>query len=270
MAILGIDIGGSGVKGAPVDLSTGTLTQDRFRVSTPQPSNVKGVVDTVGEVAAHFGNIDRFGITFPAVIVDGAVRTAANIDESWVHTHAADRFADALRRPVTVINDADAAGMAEMTYGAGRNTHGVTVVLTFGTGIGSAVFVDGTLVPNTEFGHLVIGGKDAELRASDQARDADNLGWHKWASRVQEYLEYVERLLSPNLFIIGGGVSKKSEKFLPHIELSTPIMPAALQNDAGIVGAALAADAQARDNSTARDNVNAGTTRPAVQSPGPG
>jgi polyphosphate glucokinase len=264
VAILGIDIGGSGIKGAPVDLSTGTFAEDRFRVNTPQPSDVKRVVEAVGEVADHFTGIDRFGITFPGVIIDGVVRTAANIDDSWLHANAVDLFADALHRPVTVINDADAAGKAEMAYGAGRNTHGVTMVLTFGTGIGSAIFVDGVLVPNTEFGHLMMGGKDAEVRASDHARDEEGLGWHKWAKRVEHYLQYVERLISPNLFIIGGGVSKKSDKFLPLIELSTPIVPAGLHNDAGIVGAVLAADEEAR-----RSGVS-GTTRPTTQSPGPG
>lgn len=242
MAILGIDIGGSGIKGAPVDLSTGTFSEDRFRIPTPQPSDVKHVVETVGQVADHFDNIDRFGITFPGVIVDGVSRTAANIDDSWLHANALEMFSDALGRPVTLLNDADAAGKAEMAYGAGRGTHGVTVVLTFGTGIGSAIFVDGRLVPNTEFGHLLMGGKDAEVRASDHARDEESLGWHKWAKRVEEYLQYLERLINPNLFIIGGGVSKKSDKFLPHIELSTPVVPAGLHNDAGIVGAVIAAD----------------------------
>ena len=246
MAILGIDIGGSGIKGAPVDLNTGTFTEERFRMTTPQPSDVKHVVEAVGEVADHFQNIDRLGITFPGVVVDGVARTAANIDDSWMHTHVTDVFTDALGRPVTVINDADAAGRAEMAFGAGRDQPGVTVVLTFGTGIGSAIFVDGRLLPNTEFGHLLMGKDDAELHTSDHARDAENLSWHKWAERVQQYLEYVERLINPNLFIIGGGVSKKSEKFLPHIEIATPVVPAGLHNDAGIVGAVLAADRDAR------------------------
>jgi polyphosphate glucokinase len=155
-------------------------------------------------------------------------------------------FTDALGRPVTLLNDADAAGIAEMAFGAGRGATGVTVVLTFGTGIGSAVFMDGALLPNTELGHLVMGDQDAELRASDHAREVDSLSWHKWAKRVQQYLEYVERLIRPNLFIIGGGVSKKSDKFLPEIDLGTPVVPAVLHNDAGIIGAALTADRAAR------------------------
>ena len=246
MAILGIDIGGSGIKGAPVDLKTGTFAEERYRVTTPQPSDVKQVVAAVSEVAAQFKGTDHVGITFPGVILSGVAKTAANIDNSWINAPARDLFADALGRPVVVINDADAAGTAEMAFGAGRDQAGVTVVLTFGTGIGSAIFVDGTLLPNTEFGHLLIGGDDAELRTSDHARDVDGLSWHKWAKRVQHYLEYVERLISPNLFIIGGGVSKKSDKFLPEIHISTPIVAAGLHNDAGIVGAAIAADLAAK------------------------
>jgi polyphosphate glucokinase len=246
VTILGIDIGGSGIKGAPVDLVTGTFAEERFRVTTPQPSDVKHVVEAVGEVADHFDGIDRFGITFPGVVIDGHTRTAANIDSSWLDADAATLFADALGRPVTVLNDADAAGVAEMAFGAGRDHKGVTVMLTFGTGIGSAVFSEGVLLPNTEFGHLVMRKQEAELRASDHARDVGNLSWSKWAKRVEHYLEYVERLINPSLFIIGGGVSRKSEKFLPYINLRTPVVPAGLHNDAGIVGAVLAADRDAR------------------------
>jgi polyphosphate glucokinase len=246
VAILGIDVGGSGIKGAPVDLQSGSFAEDRYRVATPQPADVKHVVATVTEVADHFKDIDRVGIAFPGVIMAGVTKTAANIDASWLDAPAMDLFSDALGRPVTLLNDADAAGIAEMAFGAGRGAAGVTVVLTFGTGIGSAVFMDGALLPNTELGHLVMGDQDAELRASDHAREVDSLSWHKWAKRVQQYLEYVERLIRPNLFIIGGGVSKKSDKFLPEIDLGTPVVPAALHNDAGIIGAALAADRAAR------------------------
>jgi polyphosphate glucokinase len=241
--ILGIDIGGSGIKGAPVDLSSGTFTAERVRVLTPQPSTVEHVVKAVVEVVDQFKPAERIGITFPGVVVDGVTRTAANVDSSWIGAHAGELFGDALGRPVTVLNDADAAGAAEMAFGAGRNQRGLTIVLTFGTGIGSALFLDGVLVPNTEFGHLQIREKDAETRASDHARDVEGLSWDKWAVRVQEYLEWLEKLLCPNLFIIGGGVSKKADKFLPLVHISTPLVPATLQNDAGIVGAALAAQA---------------------------
>lgn len=243
MTILGIDVGGSGIKGAPVDLTVGDLAEKRYRLETPQPATVKRVVEIVGQVARQFGQPDRVGITFPGVVVDGVTRTAANVDKGWIDAPAADLFAEAVGRPVTVINDADAAGIAEMAFGAGRNQHGTTVMLTLGTGIGSALFRDGRLVPNTEFGHLEVDGEDAELRASDRARDVEDLSWQDWAHRVQRYLRHVEQLLQPDLMIIGGGVSKKAEKFLPLIEVRTPIVPAVLQNNAGIIGAALAAQA---------------------------
>ncbi|GAA1806980.1 ROK family protein [Planosporangium flavigriseum] len=242
MTTLGIDIGGSGIKGAPVDLDAGDLADKRYRVETPQPATVDRVVETVAEVARQFADVDTVGITFPGVVVGGVTRTAANVDKAWIDAPAAELFARAIGRPVTVLNDADAAGIAEMTYGAGRNQHGTTVMLTFGTGIGSALFRDGQLVPNTEFGHLELDGVDAEVRASDRARDIDDLSWPQWAQRVQRYLRHVEQLLQPDLMIIGGGVSKKAEKFLPLIEVRTPLVPAVLQNNAGIIGAALAAD----------------------------
>jgi polyphosphate glucokinase len=241
MTILGIDVGGSGIKGAPVDVAAGQLTEERYRLETPQPSDVKRVVDTVAHVASRFGGVERVGVTFPGVVVNGVVRTAANVDKSWIDAAAADLFTAAIGRPVTVINDADAAGVAEITYGAGRDQRGTTIMLTFGTGIGSAVFIDGKLVPNTELGHLEIHGDDAELRASDRARDVENLSWHEWAHRVQRYLKHVERLFEPDLFIIGGGVSKKSDKFFPLIDIRTRMVPAALLNNAGIIGAALVA-----------------------------
>jgi polyphosphate glucokinase len=241
MSILGIDVGGSGIKGAPVDLTAGDLTEDRYRLETPQPATVERVVETVGRVADRFAPIDSIGVTFPGVVVDGVIRTAANVDKAWIDAPAAELFTQAVGHPVTVINDADAAGVAEMTFGAGRGQHGTTIMLTFGTGIGSALFLDGRLVPNTELGHLELHGEDAELRASDRARDVENLGWHEWAHRVQQYLRHVERLFQPDLMIIGGGVSKKAEKFLPLIEVRTPVVPAVLQNNAGIIGAALVA-----------------------------
>ena len=243
MVILGIDIGGSGVKGAPVDTGRGELTEERHRVPTPQPSDVTSVVDAVAEVAGKFPPADRVGITFPGVVVDGVTRTAANVDKSWIDAPAAELFAARLGRPVAVLNDADAAGVAEITFGAGRDQRGLVVMLTFGTGIGSALFLDGKLVPNTEFGHLELNGHDAELHASDRAREQDDLSWEKWAGRVQDYLRHVEMLLQPNLIIVGGGVSKKAEKFLPLITTKTPVVPATLLNNAGIIGAAVTAEA---------------------------
>jgi polyphosphate glucokinase len=246
MTSLGIDIGGSGIKGAPVDIADGRLTEERYRLETPQPADVARIVEAVGQIANRFtagrlGAADRVGVTFPGVVVGGVVRTAANLDKSWIDTNAARLFDMVIGGPVTVINDADAAGVAEMTFGAGRGQPGTTIMLTFGTGIGSAVFVDGRLLRNTELGHLELHGEDAELHASDRAREVEDLDWRQWAHRVQRYLQHVESLLWPDLFIIGGGVSKKAEKFLPYIDIRTRIVPAALRNYAGIVGAALAA-----------------------------
>jgi polyphosphate glucokinase len=242
MLILGIDIGGSGVKGAPVDTALGELTEERHRVPTPQPADVTSIVDAVAEVTEKFTASAKVGITFPGVVVDGVVRTAANVDPSWLDAPAAELFSARLGRPVSVLNDADAAGVAEVTFGAGRGQRGLVVMLTFGTGIGSALFLDGKLVPNTEFGHLELKGRDAELHASDRVREQDDLSWEKWAGRVQDYLRHVEMLLQPNLIIVGGGVSKKAEKFLPLIRLRTPVVPATLLNNAGIIGAAVIAE----------------------------
>jgi polyphosphate glucokinase len=242
MATLGIDIGGSGVKGAPVDTVRGELLAERYRLPTPQPSDVTNVVEAVAEVAGQFTGYERIGITFPGVVVDGVIRTAANVDKSWLDAPAAKIFADRLGSPVTVLNDADAAGVAEVAFGAGRDQRGLTMMLTFGTGIGSALLLDGTLIPNTEFGHLELHGKDAELHASDRVREEEGMSWEKWASRVEEYLKHVEALLSPRLFIIGGGVSKKADRFFPLINIRTPMVPAALLNSAGIIGAAVTAE----------------------------
>jgi polyphosphate glucokinase len=239
--ILGIDVGGSGVKGAPVDVVAGTLTQERQRIPTPQPASIKKLVATVAEVAGQFPGADRIGITFPGVVVGGVVRTAANVDMSWIGAPAADLFGAAIGAPVVVLNDADAAGVAEMAFGTGKGQPGTTLMLTFGTGIGSALFHDGRLVPNTELGHLELHGHDAERRASDRAREMGNLDWKQWAHRVEEYLRHVEYLLQPDLIIIGGGVSKKADRFLPHVDIRTRVVPAALQNNAGIIGAAIAA-----------------------------
>ncbi|MFF4419023.1 polyphosphate--glucose phosphotransferase [Streptosporangium sp. NPDC001559] len=241
METLGIDIGGSGIKGAPVDVARGELTQERLRIPTPVPSKPKAVAEVVAEIVAHFGWTGQVGVTFPGVVIDGVARTAANVDHEWIGTDARALFAGMTGLPTVVLNDADAAGVAEVAVGAARGEGGVVLMLTFGTGIGSALFVDGHLVPNTELGHLEIKGKEAEKRASDHAREEDELSWSKWAGRVEEYLRHVEALFSPSLIVIGGGVSKKADKFLPLVKLKTRVVPATLQNEAGIVGAAMAA-----------------------------
>ncbi|GAB2469646.1 ROK family protein [Streptosporangium sandarakinum] len=241
MEALGIDIGGSGIKGAPVDVATGRLTRDRLRVPTPVPAAPEAVAEVVARITGHFEWAGPVGITFPGVVVDGVTMSAANVDRSWIGVDARALFAKATGLSVTVLNDADAAGVAEVTHGAAREAAGVVLMLTFGTGIGSALFADGRLVPNTELGHLELHGKEAERRASDHAREAHDLSWDRWAERVEEYLRHVEMLFSPALIVIGGGVSKKSEKFLPKVRLRTPVVPAALLNEAGIVGAAMAA-----------------------------
>jgi len=241
MKVIGIDIGGSGVKGAPVDLGMGQLAGDRHRVPTPQPADVASVAAVVAEVAAACGDADAIGITFPGVVVGGVIRTAPNLDPSWVDAPATTVLGEAIGRPVTVLNDADAAGVAEMTFGSGRGCHGVALMVTLGTGIGSAVFAGGRLVPNTEFGHVFLHGIDAEDYASDRVREAENLDWPRWAERVGEYLAHMESLLWPDLIIVGGGVSKRADRFLPLIKIRTPVVPATLQNHAGIIGAAMAA-----------------------------
>ncbi|MEU1166815.1 polyphosphate--glucose phosphotransferase [Streptomyces sp. NPDC005921] len=244
MQIFGVDIGGSGIKGAPVDLDKGDLAQERCKVLTPHPATPDGVADGVKQVVDHFGWSGPVGLTFPGVISDGThIRTAANVDKSWIDTDARTLFSERLGGlPVTVVNDADAAGVAEVEFGAGRGRKGVVLLLTFGTGIGSALFVDGELVPNTELGHLELDGHDAEKKASSKAKEDEELSWEHWAHRVNKYLAHVEMLFTPNLFIIGGGVSRKADKFLPYIKgIKAEIVPAQLQNNAGIVGAAMRA-----------------------------
>ena len=239
--ILGIDIGGTGIKGAPVDVEHGTLTADRLRIPTPPGGSPGDVARVVGEIAEHFETSGPIGCTFPAVVQRGVALTAANVDASWIGTDAQALFQDTTGRPCIVINDADAAGIAEVRHGAGTGLAGTIMMITLGTGIGSALFVDGELVPNTEFGHLDIRGKAAEVRASENAREDKGLSWGKWAKRLNEFLAHIEALLCPDLFIVGGGVSKKSDKFLPLLRTRAEIVPAKLLNEAGIVGAALAA-----------------------------
>ncbi|MEU2395608.1 polyphosphate--glucose phosphotransferase [Streptomyces sp. NPDC007369] len=245
MQIFGVDIGGTGIKGAPVDLDRGGLAQERHKVLTPQPATPEGVAGCVVEVVRHFDWDGPVGVTFPGVVTGGVTRTAANMDPSWIGVDTAALLAQRLDgRPVTVLNDADAAGIAEMTHGAGRGRGGTVILLTLGTGIGSAVFTDGRLVPNSELGHLELKGHDAEKRASVRAKEEGDLTWERWARRLQKYLAHVEMLFSPDLFILGGGVSRKPEKFLPLIDgIRAEIVPAELQNNAGIVGAAMAAAA---------------------------
>jgi polyphosphate glucokinase len=239
--MLGIDIGGTGIKGAPVDTETGALVADRYRIVTPQPATPGAVAEVVGEVAAFFDWKEPAGATFPAVMKNGVACTAANVDPTWIGTDAGKLFSDAIGAPVMVINDADAAGVAEMEFGAGKGVAGVVIMVTLGTGIGSAVFLDGKLVPNTELGHLRMGKKDAERIAADSVRESEQLSWKEWAKRLEVYFEYVDALFSPDLIIVGGGVSKKSDKFLPLVSARVHIVPAQLLNEAGIVGAAVAA-----------------------------
>lgn len=241
MEILGIDIGGSGIKGAIVDTEIGAFVEDRYRIDTPQPSTPEAVSDVVAEIAEHFKWKGAIGCTFPAVVKKGVVYTAANVDDSWIGTDAHRLFQRKTGNPVYMLNDADAAGIAEMQFGVGKGHDGIVFILTLGTGIGSAIFVNGELMPNTELGHLQIRGKDAEHRASDRVRQEKELSWKKWSKSLNEYLQYLEFLFSPDLFILGGGVSKKHEKYLYRLETTAEIVPASLRNDAGIIGAAMAA-----------------------------
>ncbi len=241
MELMGIDIGGSGIKGAIVNTRTGELLSERYRLVTPQPATPDAVGDVVAQLTQHFNWRGPIGCTFPAVVQKGMVRSAANVDKSWIDTPGEALLQQKTGYPVLLLNDADAAGIAEMTFGAGKGQQGVVIILTFGTGIGSAIFSGGQLVPNTELGHLEVRGKDAELRASAKARKKKKLSWAEWAALVDEYLTRLEVLFSPDLFIIGGGVSKRHEKFLPLLTRKTPVIPAQLRNEAGIVGAALAA-----------------------------
>lgn len=235
----GIDIGGTGMKAAPVDLDTGELVADRFRIATPTPSDPDAMAEVVGRLVGHFGWTGPVGVAFPAIVRHGVVHSAANISERWVGIDADAAFSEATGCEVTVLNDADAAGTAEMRFGAGRGRDGVVIVLTFGTGIGSGFFVDGRLAPNSELGHLEVDGYDAELRAAASARHRDDLSWKAWAKRVQRYLEHVVFLFSPDLLILGGGVSRNPDRWVPLLDVETELVVAEFANNAGIVGAAL-------------------------------
>jgi polyphosphate glucokinase len=237
----GVDIGGSGIKGCLVDLEAGALMGERLRVETPQPPTVEAVYDVVTGIVSSFGWTGRIGVTYPGVMKRGVAHTAANMDRGWIGTDVDAGLTALVPGTVETLNDADAAGLAEMRYGAGRGKDGVVLLLTFGTGIGSALFVDGHLVPNTEFGHIQVDGEDGERRASAAVKDREDLSYPQWAQRVDRYLDVLENGLWPDLIIVGGGVSKKAHKWVPLLTTRTPVVPAELQNDAGIVGAALAA-----------------------------
>ena len=240
MNVFGIDVGGSGIKGAPVDTASGEFVAERIRIKTPKPATPEAIVATAVEVVKQAGWDGPVGCGFPAVVKDGVVRTAANIDEAAIGFDMQGRLEQELGDPVRVINDGDAAGLAEMRWGTGSGVEGVVLMLTLGTGIGTSLFVGGTLVPNTEFGHIEIRGEDAERRAADSARKSEDLSWKEYAKRLDEYLHRVEDLLWPDLIVIGGGISKKSEKFFPHLTARTRVVRAQMLNEAGIAGAALA------------------------------
>ncbi len=238
---VGIDVGGSGIKGAVIDLATGAVVGKRRRVATPSPSTPRAVANSVARLTARLDWQGPLGCTVPCVVQNGVVSTAANVDHSWIGTDGAALISAATGLSTTLLNDGDAAGIAEMRLGAGRGRKGVVLTLTFGTGIGSALFIDGRLVPNTELGHLVMWGGSAEHRAAASAKTAEGLTWSKWAKRVDKYLAYVESLFWPDLLIVGGGVSRAHQKWLPLLHARAEIIPAHFRNNAGIIGAALAA-----------------------------
>jgi polyphosphate glucokinase len=238
---IGIDIGGTGIKGAVVDVATGELVSDRMKVATPEGGEPDDVVAAVVEMIDGFGDSADglpVGVCFPAVVLHGRTMSAANVSKKWIGLEAETLFEKALGRDIFFVNDADAAGIAEAHYGAAKGVEGLVILTTLGTGIGSALIYNGVLVPNSELGHLEIDGKDAESRASNAARERRRLSWKRWAKLLQRYYERLEFLFSPDLFIVGGGVSKSHEQFLPLLTLRAPIIPAALRNNAGILGAA--------------------------------
>ncbi len=272
--VLGIDIGGSGIKGAPVDLATGELTTDRLKIATPEQSTPQNVAKVVGQIVDHFSDQigdGPLGVTIPAVVTHGRTRSAANIDKSWIDAEAEKIFEDHLGRDIMLVNDADAAGMAEVRYGAAKDHPGLVVLTTLGTGIGTAIIYRGVLVPNSELGHIEVDGHDAETRAASSAKEREDLSYKVWATtRLQRYYEVLEALLWPDLIVVGGGVSRKADKFLPLLKLKSPIVAAELQNSAGIVGAAwLASDRRINPAPTSLSSETFGpTSAPAPRSPG--
>ncbi|MBW0012087.1 polyphosphate--glucose phosphotransferase [Mycobacterium sp.] len=238
----GVDVGGSGIKGGIVDMDTGLLIGERIKVLTPQPATPEAVAKAIAEVVNGFAWTGPLGVTYPGVVTHGIVQTAANVDKGWIGVNARDVIgAELAGQEVTILNDADAAGLAEERYGAGRDRSGLVVLLTFGTGIGSAVIHNGTLIPNTELGHLEVGGKEAEHRAASSVKERNGWSYEKWTTQVTRVLVAIENVIWPDLFIAGGGISRKADKWLPLLENRTPVVAAALQNTAGIVGAAMAA-----------------------------
>lgn len=239
----GIDVGGSGIKGARVDLESGEFIGDRIKIATPQPATPEAVADTIAEILRIAEWDGPVGITLPSVIKNQIALSAANIDKSWIDTDVQALFTEHIgEREYSVLNDADAAGLAEVAYGDPRAKEGVAILLTLGTGIGSAFLVGGTLFPNTELGHIIVDGKEAEKYASSAAKDRDELSFSQWAKRVSKILKEYERLFWPSLFIVGGGISRKADKWVPKLTNDTPVVPAQLRNRAGIVGAAMAAE----------------------------
>lgn len=242
MEILGIDIGGSGIKGAIVETSTGTLLTDRHRIATPQPATPKAIIDTVLEIIEHFDWTGPIGCGFPAAVRHDVVKTASNIDEKWIGTNAAKKIKEATGCETHLVNDVDAAGYAEMKYGAGKDQDGTVIVVAAGTGIGTALFSEGVLFPNTELGFIQLNNMPGEHYAANSVRENEDLSWKVWGKRFNEYLTRLEKLFWPDLFIIGGGVSKKFDKFSEFLELEAEVIPAETRNHAGIIGAALAAE----------------------------
>jgi len=236
---LGIDVGGSGIKGAPVDCFTGNLMEERLRIETPIPATPKAVFKTIKKIVNHFEWTGNIGCGFPAVISNNIVKTASNIDKKWIGINILKFAKKEFSNHLQFINDADAAGLAEMKFGSGSNSSGLTILVTVGTGIGTAFFYENTLIPNTELGHLILNGKIAEHFASDAVRKYQDLSWKKWAVRFNQYLKELERLFWPDQIIIGGGMSKRTDKFLKYIDVNAKILPATLRNEAGIIGAAL-------------------------------
>jgi polyphosphate glucokinase len=237
----GVDVGGSGIKGAPIDLATGKLVAERLRIPTPQPATPSAVAAVIGEVLDHFGWDEPFGCTYPGVVQHGVVRTAANVDPSWIDTDAHELLSSVTGRRALLVNDADAAGVAEARFGAAKDVPGLVLLTTLGTGIGTALLINGTLVPNTEMGHVELDGHDAETRAADSARDREDLSWEDWAGRLTRYYQHLEALLWPDLIVVGGGVSKKVDRWMPLVKTRAPMVPAALRNNAGMVGGAVLA-----------------------------
>ncbi|MGB7820470.1 MAG: ROK family protein [Ornithinibacter sp.] len=243
---LGIDVGGSGIKGAPVDLETGDFSQDRLRIDTPAVSTPEAVCEVIAQIVEYFDEVhdgSPIGVTIPGVVQHGVVKTAANIDKGWIDCEIEKLLEDRLQHDVVVVNDADAAGVAELHYGAAQGQRGLVVLTTLGTGIGTALIHEGVLVPNSELGHLEIDGVDAETVTASSVKTREGLSYEEWAPRLQRYYRHLEDLIWPDLIVVGGGVSKKSDAFLPLLDLRTPIVPAALRNTAGIVGAAVLATA---------------------------